>query len=226
MPGAAAFDYATLDDMALATRVIARDAVAIRLLITRSNQRLFRAAWSILKSRTAAEEVMQDAYLKAFAALPGFRGESALSTWLTRIVVNQALDRRRTERRRRKRLQECDVAMIEDIRDAHMQSGSGQAPDSVIMRRQLSGLLEEAIADLPDVFRLVFVLREVEGLSIAETAEVLGVAEATVKTRLHRAKQRLRSLLRPQLEGALVESLRFAGADCEAMTARVLARLV
>src|SRR6185312_2844356 len=120
MSFALATDYASLSDAELVRLVVGRDAGAARSLITRNNQRLFRAAWSILLDRAEAEEAVQDGYLKAFAALPKFRGEAQLSTWLTRIVVNEALERRRKAGRRRKQLEEQGVSFFDSYREALM----------------------------------------------------------------------------------------------------------
>jgi RNA polymerase sigma-70 factor (ECF subfamily) len=227
MPKAAlALDYGALTDAELAARIVARDGAAARFLLTRSNQRLFRTAWSILGDRAEAEEAVQDAYLKAFAALPGFRGEAKLSTWLTRIVANEALERRRKAVRRRTELERQGVSFIESYREALMRgSEPPQNPEQALMRAELGKLLETAIGRLPAVFRPAFVLREIEGLSVAETAEALGLAEATVRTRIHRARQRLQVDLAPELAGVRAATLPFAGADCQAMTERVMARL-
>jgi RNA polymerase sigma-70 factor (ECF subfamily) len=227
MPSAAlAVDYAALTDAELAGRIVARDGAAARFLLTRNNQRLFRTAWSILGDRADAEEAVQDAYLKAFAALPGFRGEAKLSTWLTRIVINEALERRRRATRRRKELESQGVSFIESYREALMRgSESPQSPEQAVMRAELGKLLEAAINRLPAVFRPAFVLREIEGLSVAETAEALGLAEATVRTRIYRARLRLQADLTPELDGLRAATLPFAGADCQAMTERVMAKL-
>ncbi len=219
-------DYAALTDGELAARIIARDAGAVRFLLTRNNQRLFRTAWSILGDRAEAEEAVQDAYLKAIAALPGFRAEAKLSTWLTRIVVNEALERRRRAMRRHNELERQGVSFIESYREALMRgSQSPQSPEQAVMRAELGKLLEGAIGRLPAVFRPAFVLREIEGLSVAETAEALGLAEATVRTRIHRARLRLQADLALELAGVRAATLPFAGADCQAMTERVLAKL-
>jgi RNA polymerase sigma-70 factor (ECF subfamily) len=221
-----ALDYAALTDAELVRAIVARDAAAARHLITRSNQRLFRAAWSILADRAEAEEAVQDGYLKAFAALPSFRGEAQLSTWLTRIVVNEALERRRRAGRRRAQLESQGVSFIESYREALMRgSEPSQSPEQAVMRAELAKLLEAAIGRLPEVFRPAFVLREVEGLSVAETAQALGLAEATVRTRLHRARLRLQAELAPQLADLRAATLPFLGADCQALTDRVMAKL-
>ena len=218
-------DYATLSDSELAGRIAARDIAAVRLVTGRNNQRLFRTAWSILKDRSEAEEAVQDGYLKAFDAIGSFAGRSSLSTWLTRIVANEALSRRSRAQRRSRLLNRESVVVLDEYREKLMAGSVTQSPEKVLMRRQIAKLLETAIARLPDTFRPVFVLREIEGLSIEDTAEALQIPEETVKTRLHRARRRLQKELDPELCGALSETFPFAGADCEAMTERVLTKL-
>jgi len=218
-------DYAALDDMALARLCGTRDREALRHLISTNNQRLFRTAWSILKDRNEAEEAVQATYLNAFAAIDNFEGRSSLSTWLTRIAVNEALGRMRTQRRRRIQLESDGVALIETYRERLAQASAAPAPDASVAREQLRLLIERAVADLPDIFRSVFVLREVEGLSIEETAEALAIPTATVKTRLLRARRKLQQALAPEVKGVLTGSFPFAGADCAALTERVLAQI-
>ena len=219
-------DYAGLGDLALVRRVLGRDAGAARHLLTANNQRLFRAAWSILMNRAEAEEAVQDGYMKAFAAMSTFKGQSSLSTWLTRIVVNEALDRKRRAKRRETVLEDQGVAFIEDYRETLMQgSKDAQSPEQAVMRRELARVMEAAIRRLPEAFRSVFVLREIEGLGVAETAAALAITEQTVRTRLHRAKQRLQAALEPQMQAVRTATLPFAGLDCQALTARVLGRL-
>ncbi len=216
----------TMDDLTLAGHAAGGDADAARLVITRNNQRLYRAAWSILKNRAEAEEAVQEACLKAFAAMANFKGDSSLSTWLTRIVINEALGRRRTAERRRNQLKDRGVAVIEDYGEALMQgSRPTEAPDAAVIRRQLAGLLERAVASLPEAFRVVLVLRDIEDVSVEDTAEILQIPPQTVKTRLFRARRRLRVALDPDLNGALTETFQFAGSDCAALTAKVMARL-
>ena len=218
--------YEELSDIELAGRIAARDVAAVRLVTGRNNQRLYRAAWSILKDRSEAEEAVQDGYMKAFDAIASFAGRSSLSTWLTRIVVNEALGRRRRARRRSRLLDQESVIVLEEYREKLMAGSVTQSPERLLMRRQISRLLEKAIARLPDRFRPVFVLREIEGLSVEETAEVLQIPEETVKTRLFRARRRLQKELDPELCDALSETVPFAGADCEAITEKVVARFV
>jgi RNA polymerase sigma-70 factor (ECF subfamily) len=214
-----------LTEIELAERCRARDREAIRAVITANNQRLFRTAWSILKDRGEAEEAVQSAYVSAFASLDTFEGRSSLSTWLTRIVLNEALGRVRAQKRRRDQLEGAGVAMMDDYREALMRGSEARPPDVALAREQMRLLLEQAVAALPETFRTVFVLREVEGLSGEETAEVLDLPVATVKTRLHRARRKLQQILAPQIGNALSETFPFAGADCAALTERVLARL-
>jgi len=217
-------DNRSYSDGDLARLVARRDPEAVRILTTRNNQRLFRAAWSILKDRNEAEDAVQSAYLRAFAAIGSFEGRSSLSTWLTRIAINEALGRRRAEKRRRARLNALAVADLDHYRNTLMNGSTNDAsPENEMARDQLRGLLEEAIAGLPDAFRLVFVLRDIEGMSVEETSEALGVLPATVKTRHLRARRRLQQTLAPDVRSALSGSFPFAGGDCEAMTARIIA---
>lgn len=218
-------DYSALDDLSLARLCAKRDRDAMRHLISGNNQRMFRAAWSVLKDRSEAEEAVQAAYLNAFMAINNFEGRSSLSTWLTKIVLNEALGRLRTQRRRRERLESDGVALLDNYRQRFAQASTTTPPDAEVAREQLRLLIEHAVADLPDSFRSVFVLREIEELSIEETAEALGIPPATVKSRLHRARSKLQQALAPEVKGALTGSFPFAGADCAALTKRVLTLL-
>jgi len=218
-------DLAALSDVDLARRCGARDADAIRFVIAANNQRLFRAAWSVLKDRAEAEDAVQAAYLSAFGSMATFDGRSALSTWLTRIVINEALGRRRADERRRRHLEEEGVAVLDDYREALMRGSESEGPDVSVAREQIRKLLEQAVGKLPESFRSVFVLRDVEGLSSEETAEILDIPIATVKTRLHRSRRRLQEMLAPELKTMLSGTFPFAGNDCAAMADRVLAKL-
>lgn len=220
----ARIDYESLDDGALAALVAARDEGAVRVVMARNNQRLFRAAFSILGNRAEAEDSVQSAYLRAFAAIGTFAGRAALSTWLTRIAINEALGRRRAARRRQAQLEDTSVAVLDLYRDKLMQGSlTGAAPDKAHARAELRRIMEEAIARLPDPFRVVFVLREVEGLGVEEVAETLALKPATVKTRHLRARRKLQEMLAPEVRDALSGSFPFAGADCAALTERVVA---
>jgi RNA polymerase sigma-70 factor, ECF subfamily len=216
-------DYEAMDDVNLARLISARDAQAVRFVTTRNNQRMFRAAWSILKHRADAEDAVQTAYLRAFAAIETFEGRSSLSTWLTRIVINEALGRKRAAKRRRAQLDGSSVTVLDDYREKLMRgSTSGTSPETEVARIQVRRLLEDAISALPAGFRLVFVLREIEGMTVEATAEALGLKPATVKTRFLRARRRLQDALAPELSAALADSFAFAGGDCEALTDRVV----
>lgn len=219
----AELDYQAMDDRTLARRFAARDPDAVRVITGRNNQRLYRVAWSILKDRAEAEDAVQSGYLRAFAAIDGFKGEAALSTWLTRIVINEALGRVRARTRRKAQVESDAVVFIEDYREKLMRGSLAQAaPDAALARAQIRRMLEEGIARLPDQFRLVFVLREVEGLSVAEVADALEIPAGTVKTRHLRARRRLQRDLAPELQSVLTGTFPFAGADCAALTRRIL----
>jgi RNA polymerase sigma-70 factor (ECF subfamily) len=168
---------------------------------------------------------VQAAYVSAFAAMDRFEGRSSLSTWLVRITVNEALGRKRAQRRRRAHLENAGVPMIESYRDRLMRGSEAPAPDASVAREQLRALLEREVGALPENFRAVFVLREIEGLSVEETAEALAIPQATVKTRLLRARRRLQDALAPEVRTALTGTFPFAGADCAAMADRVIAEL-
>ena len=220
-----ALDYEALTDIELAKRIAQRDTLAVRIVTKRNNQRLYRTAWSVLKDQSDAEDAVQDAYLKAFAAIDSFAGGSSLSTWLTRIVLNEAFDRRRSAQRKLSQLRAQSVALIDDHRENLMGGfATSSSPEVDAARSQIGKLLEQAIGELPEAFRIVFMLREVEGPSVEETADALQIAPPTVKTRLLRARRRLQTALAPVLHDALSDTFPFAGEACEALTARVLTR--
>jgi RNA polymerase sigma-70 factor (ECF subfamily) len=216
-------NYETLADVELASLIARRDAAAVRVVTGRNNQRLYRAAWSILKNREDAEEAVQEGYLKAFASIESFAGQSTLTTWLTRIVLNEALGKHRSARSRRRQLQQQSVVVIEEYREKLMGGSETYAsPEAAAARGQVGKLLENAIADLPEAFRIVVMLRDVDGLTVDETAEALQIPAQTVKTRLLRARRRLQKTLKPSLHDALRGAFPFAGKACDAMTDRVL----
>jgi RNA polymerase sigma-70 factor (ECF subfamily) len=212
-------------DFELARLCASRDGGAFHYLMTINNRRLFRVAWSVLKDRADSEDALQTAYLSAFASMGDFQGRSSLSTWLTRIVLNEALGRLRATKRRRAHLEQDGVADLDSYREALMRGSAAPAPDAAIARDQIRLLMEQAIARLPHDFRMVFVLRDIEGLSCKETAASLDIPAATVKTRLFRARQRLHAMLAPELGSALAGTFPFAGRDCSALTERVLTAL-
>jgi len=190
-------------DLELAADIARRDAGAVRLVMRRNDQRLFRAAWRILKNREDAEDAVQSGYLKAFAAIKSFAGRSSLSTWLTRIVTNDALAHARGARRRRSLLDESEVPILDDYRELLMRGSMSVSPERVAARGQIRRTLDDAINQLPAPFRAVFVLRQIEELEVGEVAETLGIPAATVKTRHLRARRRLQRVLGPGLRGAL-----------------------
>jgi RNA polymerase sigma-70 factor, ECF subfamily len=221
-----AVDYEGLSDLELSELAAERDGIAVRVITTRHNQRLYRAAWSILRNRADAEDAVQDAYIKAFSTGARFTGRSSLATWLTRIAVNEALQRKRAASRRRRTLEMQDVTVLETYRETYMSGNDQQqTPETQLARRQIAKVLESAVAQLSDIFRTVFVLREIEGLSIEETAEVLDIPPQTVKTRHLRARRKLIQALDPEIRNVLTGAFQFAGADCERLTARTLTAL-
>src|SRR3546814_1905583 len=174
-------DPRELSDLELASRIAARDRAAVRIVTERNNQRLFRVAWSVLKQREEAEDVVQSTYMRGFAAIGSFAGRSSLSTWLTRIAINEALGRARAAQRRRRRLDATSVVDLNDYRNSLMRgSMQGDKPDAELARGQIRAMMEAAIERLPQEFRTVFVLREVEGLSVEGTAALLAIATAKI----------------------------------------------
>jgi RNA polymerase sigma-70 factor (ECF subfamily) len=190
-------------DLDLAAAIGRGDAEATRLVMRRNNQRLLRAAWQILRNREDAEDAVQSAYLKAFTAITSFAGRSSLSTWLTRIVINNALAHVRSDKRRRSLVEESEAPVLDDYRDMLMRGSMSASPDRLVARTQLRQTLADAIDRLPAPFRAVFLLREIEDLDVSEVSEQLGIPAATVKTRHLRARRRLQRLLGPRLGGLL-----------------------
>jgi RNA polymerase sigma-70 factor, ECF subfamily len=211
-----------LGDAELVERARRNDAAAYRTIIQRHNQRLYRLVRSILRDPVEAEDALQEVYLSAFAALGGFRGGASLSTWLTRIAMNEALGRLR----RRKVMSSLDDEEVSgSVIPFPLAQPSAADPEHSAARAEIRCLLETAIDELPVPFRTVFMMRAVEQMSTEEVAAVLDIPEETVKTRFHRAKRRLRDAVDDQLENALGEAFPFAGARCERIAARVLERL-
>ncbi len=215
MSALAELRYESRSDLELAADIARRDAGAVRLVMRRNNQRLFRAAWQILRNREDAEDAVQSAYLKAFAAIRSFAGRSSLSTWLTRIVINNALVHARSARRRRSMLEESEVPILDDYREMLMRGSMSLSPEQAAARGQIRQIVADAIDQLPAPFRRVFVLRQIEELEVGEVAERLGIPAATVKTRHLRARRRLQRLLGPGLGGLLSGGFPFDRASCE-----------
>jgi RNA polymerase sigma-70 factor (ECF subfamily) len=197
---------------------------AFREIMRRNNRRLFRVARAVVRDPGEAEDMLQEAYLRAFAGLASFRGDASLSTWLTRITLNEALQRRRRQRE------------TVELHALDRTSGPGanilvfpmletDNPEAAAARAQFRGLLERAVDDLPASFRLVFVMRDIEEMSIEETAAHLKLRPETVRTRLFRARRLLRKVLHAKIASGLGEMFPFDGARCARITEAVIARL-
>jgi RNA polymerase sigma-70 factor, ECF subfamily len=214
----------TLEDIELVQRALARDGNAFRTIMQKYNRRLYRIARSILRNDSEAEDVVQEAYMHAFTRLDSFRGDSSLPTWLARITINEALGRLRTQR------STVDIVTFEarmnpaEIIQFPLTSKSDD-PERTMAQRQILQLVEQATDNLPEVYRIVFVTRVIEGLSVEDTAEILGIRPETVKTRLHRARRLLREQLDNQIGPVLMDAFPFAGQRCERTTVAVLDRL-
>ena len=218
-------DHGALDEGALVRLAQAGDREAFRVIMQRGNQRLFRTARAVVRDDAEAEDVLQEAYVRAFAAIGGFRGEAGIMTWLTRIVLNEARDRLRRRR------PTVDLDQIERAQEAggqvipFPQASGAPSPEADAARSQIRDLIERAVDDLPDIFRIVFIMRDIDDCSIEETAANLDLKPETVKTRLHRARRLLRQALDAQLASTMVEAFPFLGARCGRITEAVLARL-
>lgn len=219
-------DYTKMQDAELADLLRARDTGAVRFVATRYNQRLFRAAWAILKDTSEAEDAVQNGYLKAFAAIDGFEGRSTLSTWLTRIVINEALVIRRTAQRRAPFIGDVDELRAETAPAENVGYPTSQLnPEHHVANMQLQKALDRALERLPEIYRIVFVLREIEGMTVEEAAAALNVLPATVRTRFFRARRMLQSQLASVDRSDINNFMTFAGAACNSLTDR-LAKLV
>jgi RNA polymerase sigma-70 factor (ECF subfamily) len=225
-PALNAIDYETLTDAELLPRLQRGERAAFGAIIQRHNRRLYRVARGVLRDDNEAEDVVQETYVRAFGSIAAFRGEASLSTWLTRIALNEALDRKRRRR------PEVDLAVLDDpknrLEDSVVPLFPSQAegnPEKQSARAEIRRLVEAAVEALPETFRLVFLMRDIEEMSVEETATHLGLKPETVKTRLHRARRILRGRLEDTLAAALTDSFPFAGDRCAAMTERVMKRL-
>ncbi|MER9406150.1 RNA polymerase sigma factor [Mesorhizobium caraganae] len=205
--------------MLLVHRAMAHEADAFRAIIKTHNQRLYRIARGVVRNDSEAEDIVQEAYVRAFAALATFRGDSSLATWLSRIVINEALGRLRKRRR--------TVAMpaSQEAQIIRFPLNPSDDPERTMAQRQILRLVERATDNLPDVYRTVFIARVIEGLNIEETADLLGVRPETVKTRLHRARALVRKALDDEIGPVLLDAFPFAGRRCERLTEAVMKRL-
>lgn len=211
-------------DVELVRRALARDADAFRTIMQTHNQRLYRIARGLADDDSEAEDIVQEAYVNAFAHFAEFRGESALSTWLCRIVVNEALGRLRRRRRA------ADFAKSAALGNSEIipLSPNRHSDDAerTVAQRQILSLVERATDTLPVAYRVVFIARAIEGLSNDETAELLGLRPETVRTRLHRARRLVRKKLDEQIGPVLLNAFPFKGRRCERLTAAVVDRLL
>jgi len=210
-----------LEDAQLVQLARQRDGTAFRTIMQRHNRRLYRMARSVVLNDSEAEDVVQEAYVRAFINLDQFRGDSSLATWLSRIVLNEALGRLR---RRRPMV---DLGTIENSPSSQIIPFPAPQldPERTIAQREIQRLVEHAIDALPDAFRIVLVARIIEDMSIEETAELFGLRAETVRTRLHRARALLKVALKQHIDSALTEAFPFAGQRCARTTSAVLLRI-
>jgi len=198
-----------IPDAALIGKILSGEKKFFELIIRRYNQRLYRIGMSILHDDTEVEDAMQVAYINAYEHLEQFENRSSFSTWITRILLNECLAQKK--RRQRRRTEKEDPSQ-NDI--------SMKTPVNVLVNKELQSVLEEAVGQLPEKYRLVFVLREIEEMSVRETSETLNIEEPNVKVRLNRAK----TMLRSQLQGYMKDQVySFHLSRCDRMVERVLA---
>jgi RNA polymerase sigma-70 factor, ECF subfamily len=211
-----------LPDSDLVRRAADGDTAAFEAIMRRYNQLLFRTARSVLKSDSETEDAVQEAYFSAWRSLAGFRADAKLSTWLVRIVLNEALGR---VRQRTGNVVPLDMVagqlLLED--DTAMEADQDAQPDRVAARAQFRRLVEARIDELPAQFRTIFMLRAVQEWTVDEVAAALGIPEATVRTRFFRARGLLRESLARDIDVGLEDAFSFAGARCDRIVAGVLA---
>jgi len=221
-PAAAHLSSAEADLVARARR---GDAAAVRLIIRQHNQRLYRIARSIVRDDGEAEDVLQEAYARAFTHLATFRAEARLGTWLARIVMNEALGRLRG----RRPTVALDPVIATGALEAEIipfpNANPELDPETAVAQRELRALLERAIDELPESFRTVLVARLIEGMSVEETAELLGIVPETVKTRLHRARRLLQEQLTGEMLAVSAYLFEFQGRRCDRIVSRVIGRV-
>jgi RNA polymerase sigma-70 factor (ECF subfamily) len=223
MPVNRARALSATEDSALATRIGGGDHAAFETLMRRHNAKLFRVARAILRDDAEAEDALQDAYLDAYRHIGDFRGDASLGTWLTRIAINHALMRARRQKSRR-----VVVPFTGDDRGKPelmdpVDELAESAPNAML-RAEVRRLVERRIDELPAAFRTVFVMRDVEDMTVQETAECLSIPAATVRTRLFRARALLREALTRDLDVATIDVFGFAGERCDRIVAATLHR--
>ena len=208
-------------DEEIVRRIRAGEPALFEVLVRRHNQRLYRVARAILKDETEAEDVMQQAYVSAFTHLHQFEERARFATWLTRIAVHEALGRLR----RRGRFEEVDEMAEAHEKTMASLASKERSPEDEALAREMRAILESAFDALPEIYRSVFLLREVEAFSTTDAAECLGITEDTVKTRLHRARALLRHELFERAGLTAGELFPLHLSRCDRVLARVFARL-
>jgi len=214
---------AALDDSTLVARVACGERSAFEHLMRRYNRRLYRLARASLGDESEAKDALQDAYLCAYRSIGSFRGDSTLATWLSRLVLNACNARRRRTARR-----ENIVPIVSADRDMEVVAGipdSREPPDHTVARAQIRSVLERKVSELPEIFRVVFVLRSVEEMSVEEIAATLALSAETVRSRHFRAKGMLRESLAKEIDLAEGGIYEFRGANCDAIVGSVLSLL-
>ncbi len=214
-------DYRTIPDDSVVMLVRRGETGLYELLMRRYNQRLFRVIRSVVTDDSEAEDVLQGGWVRAYEHLNQFEGRASFSTWVTRIAFNEALARTRNSRR----WLPLEISGGEVMAEADRRQMSSETPESLVMRGQLGQMLQTVVDALPETYRSVFVLREIEQLSTSETAECLGLSEEAVKTRLHRSRALLRRDLEKYLGPAITQAYAFLGARCDRIVTKVLARI-
>ena len=214
-------------DAELVGLATAGNDLAFAQIMRRHNRLLFRAARSILKNDDDTQDALQEAYLRAWRALATFRADARLSTWLVRIVINEALGRLRRDGARPAAVVPLNASVDADGETMEMQmhANPDEQPEPSVMRAQIRQQIEARVDTLPDAFRTVFMLRGVEEMSVEEVALVLDIPEATVRTRFFRARSILREGLSRDIDMAIGDAFSFAGLRCDRIVAGVLAKI-
>jgi RNA polymerase sigma-70 factor, ECF subfamily len=211
-------------DVELVRRACARDETAVRIIMQSNNRRLYRLARGILRNDGEAEDVVQETYVRAFTHLESFRADSSLATWLARIAINEALGRLRRQRPNVEWTTLPPGVLEAQVIQFPLSASSGD-PEKSMAQREIQRVVEHAIDELPEAFRLVFITRVIEGMNVEETADILGLKPETVKTRLHRARTMLRDNVEKKIGPVVMEAFPFAGRRCARLTEAVLKRL-
>lgn len=214
-------EWQVLTDEEAVSRVRAGETCLYELLMRRYNQRLFRIARSVVRDDAEAEDIMQEAWVRAYEHLNQFAGKSTFATWVTKIAFYDALARVR----KRKRLVSIHTSNGDNMPEEEYADWKARDPEQQAMGGELRQAVASAVDQLPEAYRSVFVLRDVERLSTAETAECLSLSEEAVKTRLHRSRALLRRGLRARLGPAIVATYSFKGHRCDRVVSRVMVRI-